>query len=305
MQRLPIHGLDVFLKIAREGSLRAAARSLGLGASGVSHQLKRLEEEIGVALFARTTRSIELTPAGRALLDGAGPGMAEIAAAIEAARGVGRARSGTIRLTVPWSAYKIAIAPTIGAFQRAYPGVRLDLSFEEAFVDVVREGFDAGIRLGDQLAPGMVAVRLTPPLKGAFTASPAYLDAHGRPRHPRELLEHRCIRYRFISTNRIADWQFRDGGQLITVDPPAPLVFDSFQSVVQAACDGHGIGWSLRAVVADELAAGVLESVLDPYVIEHPPFFLYYPEQNRRAELLRLLIDFLVRTARRRSSPPA
>lgn len=294
MRRLPVHGLELVLAIAREGSLRAAARSLGIGASGVSHQLKTLERELGIALFTRTTRSIEPTAAGRALLQRAEPAFAELASAVEAARNVGRARTGTLRLTLPWSAHRIAIAPRLAAFREAYPDVRLELSFDEALVDVVREGFHAGIRLGDRLAPGMVAVRLTPPLKGAFSAAPAYLDAHGRPRHPRDLLRHRCIRYRFITTNRVADWQFWDEGQLITVDPPAGLVFDSFQSVVQAACDGHGIGWSLRAVIAGELASGTLESILDRYVIEHPPFFLYFPEQNRRSELLRLLIDFLV-----------
>jgi len=303
MSTLPIHGLEVFLAIARDGSLRAAARSLGLAPSAVSHRLKKLEREIGVDLFARTTRSIELTQAGRTLLRDAGPMIAGLAAAIEGARGVGRARSGTLRLTLPWSAYKIAIAPVIGTFHDAYPDIRLELSFDEALVDVVRDGFHAGIRLGDRLTPGMVAVRLTPSLKGAFTATPGYLDAHGRPEHPRDLLVHKCLRYKFISTNRIADWQFWDDGQLIVVDPPAFLVINSFQSVVQAACDGHGIGWSLRAVVADELASGALESVLDRYVLEHPPFYLYFPEQNRRSELLRVFIDFLAGARSRGGSP--
>lgn len=293
MRRLPLSGLEAFLAIARAGSLRRAALTLGIGAPAVSHQLKKFEQEIGVDLFARTTRSIELTEAGRVLLKEADPAFGALTGAIEAARGVGRSRTGTLRLTLPWSAYKIAIAPRLGAFRKAHPEVRLEFSFDEALVDVVREGFHAGIRLGDRLAPGMTAVRLTPPLKAAYSAAPSYLEVRGRPRHPRDLLNHSCLRYRFISTNRIADWQFREEGQLFTVDPPPSLVFNSFQSVVQAACGGHGIGWSLRAVVEEELASGALETVLDPYVIEHPPFFLYYPEQNRRLELLRLLVAFL------------
>lgn len=293
MKRLPLSGLEVFLTIARAGSLRAAAVLLGVGAPAVSQHLKRFEEEIGVALFTRTTRSVELTAAGRLLLAEAEPAFGALAGAIEGARGAGQARKGVIRLTLPWSAYKIAIAPRLRAFQEAYPEVCLELSFEEALVDVVSEGFHAGIRLGDRLAPGMVAVPLTGPLKAAYSAAPSYLTLHGRPRHPRDLLEHRCIRYRFISTGRIAEWEFRERGRRFTVDPPASLVFNSFQSVVLAAVAGHGIGWSLRAVVEDELRAGGLESLLEDYVAEHPPFYLYFPAQNRRLELLRLLIDFL------------
>lgn len=293
MERLSVSGLEVFLAIAREGSLRAAATSLEIGAPAVSHQLKRLEQQIGVELFARTTRSVELTEAGHALLDGAAPAFDALSAAVEDARAAGRTQKGTIRLTLPWSAHKIIIAPRLAAFRAAYPDVRLDLSFNEALVDIVSEGFHAGIRLGDQLAPGMIATRLTPPLMGAYSASPSYLSEHGRPSHPRDLLEHQCIRYRLVSANRIAPWPFRVGGEAVTVDPPASLVFDSFQSVVQAIRDGHGIGWSLRAVVEDELQRGTLETVLDRFTVEHPPFYLYYPQQNRRLPLLRLLIDFL------------
>jgi len=293
MRRTSLAGLEIFLAIARAGSIRGGAAALGLGAPAVSHQLKKLEEAIGVTLFSRTTRSLELTEAGRTLLEGAEPAFGELAAALEAARGTGRARKGALRITLPWSAYRIVLAPHLAEFQAAYPDIRLELSFDEALVDIVAGGFHAGIRLGDRLSPGMIATRLTPPLKGAYSASPAYLDAHGRPAHPRDLLSHRAIRYRFISTNRIADWPFVEDGREFAVDPPAALVFDSFQAVVQAAIAGHGIGWSLRAVVAEELAAGRLETVLGAYTPEHPPFFLYYTEQNRRLELLRVLIDFL------------
>jgi DNA-binding transcriptional LysR family regulator len=304
MRRVPLGGIEIFLAIAREGSLRGAARSLGLGASAVSHQLKAFEQQIGVELVQRTTRSLNLTRAGRVLLEAAGPAFSDLAAAIEIARGAGRARSGMLRLTLPWSAYKIAIAPIIADFHAAYPDVQVELSFDEALVDVVKEGFHAGIRLGDRLAPGMIAKRITPPLVAAYTASPRYLETHGRPAEPADLFQHQCLRYRFISTNRIADWQFRIGGEVVTVDPPACLIFDSFRSVVQAALDGHGIGWSLRAVVEDEIAAGALEALLEPYVIEHPPFYLYYPEQNRRLELLRLFIGFLGASRKAHSGEP-
>lgn len=300
MSTIPYNGIDVFLAIVRAGSLRAAATALGVGAPAVSQQLKALEQTLGVDLLLRTTRSIQLTDAGRALLQGAEPAFVQIGDAVDEAREAGHAKKGVLRLTVPWSAYKIAIAPVLIDFQAAYPDVRLELSFNEALVDIVQNGFHAGIRLGDRLTPDMVAVRLTPPLQGAYSAAPAYLAAHATPQHPRDLLAHKCIRYRFISENRIADWSFREDGHDFVVDPPANLVFDSFQSVVQAARDGLGIGWSLYGVIEDGLQAGDLVSLLEPYTLEHPPFYLYYPEQYRRLGLLRVLIDFLIAARDRR-----
>ncbi len=293
MKRIPITGLEVFLAIARHGSLRSAAQALGIGAPAVSQQLKAFERQIGVDLFTRTTRSVVLTEAGSALLGRASPAFSDIRDAIEEARGIGRTKVGTLRLTLPWSAYKIVFEPVLGAFRETYPDIQLEFSFDEALVDVVREGFHAGIRLGNRLTPGMVATRLTSPLIEAYSAAPSYLARHGCPMHPRDLHGHHCIRYRFISARKIADWVFREDGGALTVDPGASLVFDGFQAVVQAARDGHGIGWSLRAVVEQDLRAGTLQSVLDPFVNEQPPFFMYYPEQNRRLELLRVLLDFL------------
>lgn len=292
MERLSTSGLEVFLEIARCGSLRAAARSLGIGPPAVSHQLKSLENKLGVDLFVRTTRSVELTEAGKMLLKRAGPAFSDLTDVLEDVRGIGRSEKGVLRLTLPWSAYKIVIEPALADFRKAYPDIRLDMSFNEALVDVVGEGFHAGIRLGDRLSSGMVAVRLTPSLKAAYSAAPAYLDAYGRPAKPADLVGHQCIRYKFISTGRLAEWQFSKDGRLFGGEPGADLVFDNFQAVVNAARNGHGIGWSLRAVVEGELACGALESVLDPYVIEHPPFYLYYPDQNRRLELLRLFTAF-------------
>jgi DNA-binding transcriptional LysR family regulator len=288
-----VSGIEVFLAIVRHGSLAGAAKALGVGAPAISHRLKALERDIGVDLLTRTTRSLDLTQAGRVLLDGAGPALSQVSTAIENARAAGRSTSGTLRLSVPWSAYKIIIAPVLADFQATYPDIRLEMSFDEGLVDIVRDGFHAGFRLGDRLAEGMVATRLTPELKAAYSASPAYLDEYGRPAHPRDLFAHKCIRYRFVSANRIASWGFRIDGRETTIDPPAQLVFDSFRSVVQAARDGHGIGWSLRAVVEDHLSDGALETVLDPYVLMHPPFYAFYPEQHRRLEPLRIFIAFL------------
>ena len=294
MKRAPISGIEVFLAIVREGSLRAAARSLGVGAPAVSHRLKALEQRIGVDLLVRTNRSIELTEAGRTLFAGAGPAFEEIADAIEGTRAVGRATTGTLRLNLQRSAYKVVVAPALSDFQERYPDVCLDLSINEGLVDIVKEGFHAGFRTGDLLTTDMVAVRLTEALIPCWYAAPSYLDAFGRPAHPRDLLNHKCVRYKSVTAKRIWDWQFSEDGQTKSVDPPTRLVFDNMHFVTQAVLDGHGIGWSLRAAIEDELEAGVLETVLDNYVTPMPAMYLYYPEQNGRIELLRLFIDFLV-----------
>ena len=299
MNTSDISGIDIFLAIEREGSLSAAARFLGVGAPAVSHRLRSFERKLGVDLFVRTTRSIELTEAGRALFDRAGPAFQELSAAVEDAREVGRATTGSLRLTLPWSAYTVALAPVLGEFLRQYPNIRLELSIDEGLVDAVRAGFHGGFRLGDRLTDGMVAVRLTGPIASCYIATPAYLDANGRPDHPRDLLTHQCIRYKFVTSNRIWDWRFVEDGQIKTVDPPSMLVVDNMDTVRHAVRDGLGVGWSMRAVVAREVADGVLETVLDDYTESLPPFYFYYPEQNKRLETLRIFVDFL--SARRLS----
>ena len=299
MNRIPVTGLEVFLAIANEGSLRAAGRALGIGAPAVSYQLKTLEKRLGVALMVRTTRSVELTEAGRILLRGVEPAFREILESFDNAREAGKSKTGTLRLTLPRSALKIVILPVLAEFQATYPEICLDLSINEGLVDIVREGFHAGIRLGDIVNPDMIAVRMTGPLTPAFAAAPSYLDAFGRPKHPRDLFDHKCVRAKYISANRIADWQYVEDGQVKTIDPPTTLILDSFQSVMQAVRDGFGIGWSMRRVIQDHLESGALETVLDQFVTTLPPFYLYHAAHNRRLEVLRLFVDFL--TARRSS----
>ncbi len=294
MERAPVHGIEVFLTIVREGSLRAAAKALGVGAPAVSLQLKALEEKMGVGLVHRTTRSITLTDAGRVLFEAAAPAYRDMIYAVKKTREVGRATQGTLRLTLSRGAYVTAIAPVLEKFQADNPGITLDISLNEGLVDIIRDGFHAGIRLGDIIAPDMVALRLTPPLTPAFSAAPTYLARQGRPQTPRDLLEHQCIRYKLQTAKTVAPWQVTEEGQDKTIDPPGRLIFDTIQGTIEAACSGHGITWSLRATIADELRTGALETILDPYVRQLPPFYLYYPEQNRRVECLRLLIDCLV-----------
>lgn len=291
MIRLPVTGLEVFLAIAEHGSLRGAADARGVQPPAISHRLKAFEDQIGVALFVRTTRSVHLTDAGRALLKRAKPAMFELREAVEEARGLGKTRSGTIKISLPYIAYQLAIAPKLAAFQKRYPAAELDLSFNEAFVDIALEGFHAGVRMGDHVREDMVAIRLSPPLKQVFFGAPSYLETHGRPQRPEDLLQHNCIRYRYITSNRIAEWQFHGAQGITSIDVKGGLIVNSTNAVVHAARSGLGIGWLFWPNVEEDLKSGDLESVLDDYVIERPGFFLYYPKAYARIEILRIFID--------------
>lgn len=300
MSSMPFGGLRVFLAVADHGSLRAAADALGVQPPAVSYRLKALEDRIGVALFIRTTRSVRLTDAGRALLARAQPAMAELSEALEDARASGIVKRGTVRLTLPYVAYELTIAKKLAAFQSQFSEIELELSFNEAFVDIASEGFHAGVRLGEHIRDDMIAVRLSPPLKQVVFASPCYFDKHGRPDRPEDLLQHNCIRYRYIASKRFAEWQFHSSESMTTIDVRGTLIVNSTNALIAAARAGLGIGWLFRPSLEDDLEAGTLESVLDGHSVERPGYFLYYPKANARIEVLRVFIDFM----RQRASTP-
>ncbi len=273
--------------------MRAAAQVLGVGAPAVSLQLKSLEEKLGVELLFRTTRCIELTDAGRVLFDAADPAYRDLIYALKKSQQMAKSPTGTLRISMSRGAYIVVVAPILKKFQADNPGINLDISWNEQLVDIVREGFHAGIRLGDVLQNDMVAVRVSQPPSTAFFATPDYLNTHGRPQSPRDLLEHQCIRYRQPTSGKIREWWVAEGEHDKRIDPPIRMTFDTVLGVIQAAREGHGIGWSMRATIDDYLKTGELEAILEQFVKDLPPFHIYYPEQNRRVECLRLFIDCL------------
>ena len=293
MKRIPAQGIEVFLTIVREGSMRAAADSLGVGAPAVTLQLKSLEERLGIDLLHRTTRSVELTEAGKILFEAAAPAYRDLTYAVKKTAEMARSTTGTLRLALSRGAYIAAIAPVLGSFLEAHPGINLDLSWNEELVDINRQGFHAGIRMGDVLATDMIAARITGPVRSAFFAAPTYLQKHGVPKRPRDLLEHTCIRHRTPPSGSLREWWVTESGQDICIDPAARLVFDSAAGVIQAAREGHGIGWSMRVTMEDHLKTGDLQTVLEPYAKDLPPFYIFFPQQNKRVECLGLLVEFL------------
>ncbi|KAA0020641.1 LysR family transcriptional regulator [Salinicola corii] len=291
MDRNDLHALQTFVTIADQGSLRAAARVLGVNPPAVSHQLKAFETRLGVPLFARSTRSVALTQAGRALYEGSSHLLGALGETLENTRNAAKARSGRLRITLPFRAWQLIMAPKIAAFHSAYPGIELDLTIEEGLTDVIANGFHAGIRLGDHLQDNMVAIRLSAAEETAYVAAPEYLHRHGTPHTPEDLLHHPCIRYRQPSSGKVADWQFFDALREFTMTPRGTLIFNDFRSVVDAAAQGLGIGWSLKRGVQDELQRGTLIQVLAEYTPTRPGFFLYFPKQIQDFGLLRAFIE--------------
>lgn len=291
MNRADLHGLRTFLAIANSGTLRSASDALGVNPSAVSQQLKVFEDSLGAALFVRNTRSVAFTDAGRTLHDRTHNIFTEIDAALSATRHTASVASGQLRITMPYRAWQLAIAPRIAAFNVAFPDIDLDFSVDEDLTDILAAGFHAGIRLGDFLADEMIAVAMSKPQTATYVATKDYLAQNGTPMTPADLLQHDCIRYRQISAGQIAPWRFLVDGAEIRVDVTGNLVFNDLRSVVDAAARGLGIGWTLRDGVEAQIASGELVEVLPDCTPDRPRFYLYYPRQLKDLNRLRAFID--------------
>jgi len=291
--RLPLTTLEVFTAIARQGSLRGAAESLGVKPSTVSHQLKSLEEQVGTALFIRTTRSVNMTEAGRALFRGTGPAFEQIVEAIETASTTGHAERGSLKLAMPEFAYHMLVSPALPSFCQMYPEIEVELSITDAFSDILGEELHAGFRLGDRIAEDMVAVRLTPPQPLLVAANPDYLNERGTPSTPRDLLEHNCIRYRFQTSGRIAPWEFSGQDGTYNIEPRGNLTASTLPVLVDLAKRGLGLIYTFRDYCPSELSSGTLISVLQDHLADTPGIYIYFPREYRSMTPLRLFIDHL------------
>lgn len=291
--RLPLSALEVFTAIARQGSLRAAADLLGIKPSTVSHQLRALESRIGATLFIRTTRSLNLTDAGRALLRGAGPAFDQLIEAVENAKTTGHTERGSLRLTMPEFVYQLLIGPALDSFCQRFPAIELEISQSDALTDILSEELHAGFRLGDRIAQDMVAVRLTAPLSVAVMASPDYLATHGVPQEPKDLLKHNCIRYRFKPSGAIALWDFLGDEGEHSVLVKGCQIADSLSVSVDLARRGLGLVYTFRDLCSVDLQDGALVPVLEKYLPKTPGIFIYFPREYRSVVPLRLMIDHL------------
>lgn len=290
MNTHPAATLRAFRRIAEHGSFTRAAAELEVTPSALSQTLRQLERDLGVRLLHRTTRRVGLTEAGREFLERIGPALGAIDDAIEAARQHGGRPAGTLRLT---TAQMSLLGTAIPAFLRAYPDITLDVHVDNALTDLIAGGYDAGIRLGERLERDMVAVPLTGPMRSLVVGTPAYFERHGRPRHPRQLQQHNCVRYRFITSGAIYRWEFAEKGRWFEIDIGGNLIVNENALALAAVRDGIALAHLPETLVADEVAAGTLESVLDAWLPPYDGLYLYYPSRYQVPPKLRVFIDFL------------
>ncbi|WP_434383761.1 LysR substrate-binding domain-containing protein [Melittangium boletus] len=284
--------LAAFVAVAQERNFRRAAARLGLMPSTVSHSLRALETRLGVRLLNRTTRSVSPTAAGEQLLNQLAPAFGDISRAVETVNDFRGKPTGTVRLNMPRLVALGVLAPRFGEFTRTYPDVTLEVTVEDALVDIVGRRFDAGIRLGENVGQDMVAVRVTPDQRLAIVGSPAYFRERAPPRGPLDLKDHRCVGYR-LSTGALVRWEFERGEEKHTVAVNGPLVLEDSELMRRAALDGVGLICTMESHVTEELREGRLVRVLADWCPPFPGFFLYYPSRRHVPAALRALIDML------------
>ena len=299
--------LQALVAVVRAGGFREAARASGSSASTLSEAVRRLESRLAVRLLTRTTRSITLTEAGARLLERLGPALDEVEAALDVVNGFRDRPAGTLRLNVPVSASRLVLPGIVPGFLAAFPDIRLEVNAEESLVDVFAAGCDAGIRYEERLEQDMIAVPIGPRLQRAVTAaSPAYLARRGRPAHPRDLLDHACLRGRFAS-GALTPWEFEKDGEVLHVEVNGPLVVRigaTTDLAVDAALAGVGIIHLFEQWLQPHLDSGALEPVLQDWVRPFTGPFLYYPSRRHMPAPLRAFLDFIGRDASRASEGP-
>ncbi|MDX8477762.1 LysR family transcriptional regulator [Mesorhizobium sp. VK24D] len=291
MDRDLLTHLPVIVAVARRGGFALAAAELGMSPSAVSHAVRLVEERIGQPLFARTTRSVSLTEAGKALVETAAPALQDIAERMDRIRGVKGRPSGLLRINASNIAIPLAVTPVVAAMAERYPDVTVEVFADQALVDIVGEGFDAGIRLGEMIAQDMVAVRLTPPFKAVVVASLAYIGKHGRPRDVADLSNHNCIGYRLVRSGGLYRWDLNENGRDMVVETRGTAVVTDSLAAIDLALAGVGLAYVFEPLVRADLAAGRLVQILPKTAIEEPGLFLYFPRRALMAPKLRAFID--------------
>jgi len=294
MPREELGVLAAFAVVADERSFTRAAVRLGVSTSAISHSIRGLEERLGVRLLARTTRTVAPTDAGERLLARLGPALEEIESALTE---VGRLRekpAGTIRLFAPSIAVAMTVSPKLARFTRDFPDVVLDITTEDdRRRDLIASRFDAGIHLGEFVQKDMVAVKVSEAQRAAIVGAPSYFESHPRPKTPRDLTAHHCIRYRMGAGGPVYRWEFEKRGKPVTVSISGPLIFNDVELTLRAASDGMGLAFALEEQVAERITRGELLRVLEDWCPPFDGFFLYYPSRRQQPAALRALVDAL------------
>lgn len=293
--------LLIFMAIARDRSFRGAARRLGMTPSAASRAISQLEARIGVRLLNRTTRSVSLTPAGEVLFERLPGLVAAVDTAVDEVVAMSDTPSGVVRLNLPRVAAELTLVPLLSRFAAAFPAIALDLTIDDSLSDIIAKGQDAGIRIGGRVAQDMAAVRLTADLHTAVVGSPDYFESSFIPDHPRDLLRHVCLNYRWQQSQELYRWRFQENGRPLEISVEAGLTVDDTGILRDAVVAGMGVACLPSLLVAPLVASGRLVQVLEPFCPAQPGFYLYYPLNRYPSAALKAFIHF-VRNAHAGSS---
>ncbi|SFV09096.1 DNA-binding transcriptional regulator, LysR family [Methylobacterium sp. 174MFSha1.1] len=289
MRGTSIGDLEAVAAIAQRGSFRSAADELRVSSTALSNAIAKLEADLGVRLFNRTTRSVSLTEAGRNLLNSTLPALQEIQAALDVARGQQSTPAGTLRINAFATAARFVLPTLILPFLERYPQVHIDLVTEGNLVDIVRDGFDIGVRVEGLVPVDMISVPVGPPMPFAVVASPIYLETHPRPRSPTDLTAHRCIRGR-LPKGTILKWRFEKGGEHLEIDVDGPITLDEPGLVRTAVMHGTGLGFLFEPDVAADIASGRMVRVLEDWTPPGLNIAIYYPSRRNLTAALRAFV---------------
>ena len=292
MNPLNLPSLSAFVEVARHRSFTRAAANFGVSPTALSKSLQRLENALGVRLLNRTTRAVQLTAEGALLFDQIAPAMTAIGQALDSLNNAEKEIRGTLRITVPTVAYSLLIEPYLTDFLRRYPMLQLEMFIDDALVDIVAAGFDAGIRLGERLALDMFATPLLRSERMAVVAAPSYLAGKPPIDSPADLLQHDCIRLRLKTNGTLYPWNLTISGESRAVDVQGRLVLDSMPAVLNAAIGGCGVACTFERLASSAIEDGRLRQLLPTYCHDYPGWFLYFPSRRHMSARLRAFIDF-------------
>jgi DNA-binding transcriptional LysR family regulator len=292
MRATELSELSAFAAVARHKSFRKAGEERGVTASAISHAVINLEGRVGIRLLNRTTRSVSLTEAGEMLQSHLDPAFAEITSALDALNRYRDTPFGKVRINVPNSIAPFVIGWIIAPLLERNPNLELEISATDRLVDIVREGFDGGIRFGERVTDGMIAVRIKPRLRLVVVGSPAYFERRSKPETPQDLKRHLCIQNMFPSGARYP-WEFSRDGEAVTFQPTGPLSLDDHDLMTEAALGGVALAYIWEGRVEKHIASGELVQVLDDWTQPEDPLYLYYPSRKHMSAGFRALIDAL------------
>lgn len=293
-----LDGLLAFWKVAEHRGFSAAAAALEVSPSALSQAIRTLEARLGVRLLNRTTRSVSLTEAGEAYLTRIGPALGDVLEAGEQLHALQGRPSGVLRINAARISVAMVLQPLLAGFLKAHPDVQIELSNDEGYVDIVERGFDAGVRLGESVQKDMIAVPLGGPVTVAVVGSPDYFKRHPAPRHPTDLVHHRCVRFRFTGSGAIHKWELQVDGRIVEYEIAGSLTISDSLFSAEAALDGIGLAYTFEQLARPHLRSKRLRQVLAEYSPTFPGFYLYYPSRRQQPSKLKAFVDYALANAR-------